>query len=343
MEEKLTFGKFISKKRKEAELTQRDLADQLFVTESAVSKWERGISYPDITLVSAICKTLGITEHELITASEDTMQRKVEKQAQRFRRIVDIYRKGFMFVYLSSLLICFICNLVIDHTLSWFFVVLGGEAIAFSLTVVPMLVEEYKGIKTLGAFYLSLNLLFIICRILYGGNWLIVTMLAVLLGFMIVFLPIILRQIRLPRNLEHHKTLLCFSVDTILIFVLVTVTTLFTSSINELFTVAYPVTIISLLLAWIYMLVIRYTNLNNQIKASICLAVGAVYVVFINDVLHIFTDGTAFKLLAVDFTRWNDLAYLDGNIKVVTGSIMIIASLILLIGGIASDSRRKNN
>jgi transcriptional regulator with XRE-family HTH domain len=44
MEEKLTFGKFISKKRKEAELTQRDLADQLFVTESAVSKWERGDS-----------------------------------------------------------------------------------------------------------------------------------------------------------------------------------------------------------------------------------------------------------------------------------------------------------
>ena len=343
MEEKLTFGKFISKKRKEAELTQRDLADQLFVTESAVSKWERGISYPDITLVSAICKTLGITEHELITASEDTMQRKVEKQAQRFRRIVDIYRKGFMFVYLSSLLICFICNLVIDHTLSWFFVVLGGEAIAFSLTVVPMLVEEYKGIKTLGAFYLSLNLLFVICRILYGGNWLIVTMLAVLLGFMIVFLPIVLRQIRLPRNLEYHKTLLCFSVDTILIFALVTVTTLFTSSINELFTVAYPVTIISLLLAWIYMLVIRYTNLNNQIKASICLAVGAVYVVFINEVLHIFTDGAAFKLLAVDFTRWNDLTYLDGNIKVITGLIMMIASLVLLIGGVASDSKRKNN
>ncbi|MDQ0360718.1 helix-turn-helix domain-containing protein [Breznakia pachnodae] len=343
MEEKLTFGKFISKKRKEAELTQRDLADQLFVTESAVSKWERGISYPDITLVSAICKTLGITEHELITASEDTMQRKVEKQAQRFRRIVDIYRKGFMFVYLSSLLICFICNLVIDHTLSWFFVVLGGEAIAFSLTVVPMLVEEYKGIKTLGAFYLSLNLLFVICRILYGGNWLIVTMLAVLLGFMIVFLPIVLRQIRLPRNLEHHKTLLCFSVDTILIFVLVTVTTLFTASVTELFAVAYPVTIISLLLAWIYMLVIRYTNLNNQIKASICLAVGAVYVVFINEVLHIFTDGAAFKLLAVDFTRWNDLTYLDGNIKVITGLIMMIAALVLLIGGVASDSKRKNN
>lgn len=69
MEEKITFGKFISKKRRELGLTQKELAENLYVTESAVSKWERGISYPDITLIAAICEQLKISEHELITSS----------------------------------------------------------------------------------------------------------------------------------------------------------------------------------------------------------------------------------------------------------------------------------
>lgn len=42
MEERNNFGKFIQTKRKEAGLTQHELADRLFITESAISKWERG-------------------------------------------------------------------------------------------------------------------------------------------------------------------------------------------------------------------------------------------------------------------------------------------------------------
>ena len=49
MEDKITLGKFIQSKRKELGLSQKDLAKELYVTESAVSKWERGVSYPDIT------------------------------------------------------------------------------------------------------------------------------------------------------------------------------------------------------------------------------------------------------------------------------------------------------
>lgn len=42
MDEKKSFGEYIRKKRQEAGLTQRGLAELLFVTESTVSKWERG-------------------------------------------------------------------------------------------------------------------------------------------------------------------------------------------------------------------------------------------------------------------------------------------------------------
>ena len=48
MIEKNMLGKFIRTKREEARLSQKQFAEQLFVTESAVSKWERGVNYPDI-------------------------------------------------------------------------------------------------------------------------------------------------------------------------------------------------------------------------------------------------------------------------------------------------------
>ena len=46
-----TFGEFFKEKRLEKKLTQKQLASQLFVTESTVSKWEKDVAHPDITLL----------------------------------------------------------------------------------------------------------------------------------------------------------------------------------------------------------------------------------------------------------------------------------------------------
>lgn len=59
-------GKFISLKRKEHSLTQEQFAEKLGVTNKAVSKWERGICYPDIALFEPICDILEISIEELI-------------------------------------------------------------------------------------------------------------------------------------------------------------------------------------------------------------------------------------------------------------------------------------
>lgn len=68
MESKKTFGEYIRERRKELGMTQKEFSERLYVTESAVSKWERGMSYPDITLLLDICAALDVTEHELLTA-----------------------------------------------------------------------------------------------------------------------------------------------------------------------------------------------------------------------------------------------------------------------------------
>ena len=91
MEKRENFGRYIKEKRKEAGLSQKELAKQLFVSESAVSKWERGLSYPDMTLVTSLCEILHVSEHELLTASDDMHQREIEEQSRGYLRILKGY------------------------------------------------------------------------------------------------------------------------------------------------------------------------------------------------------------------------------------------------------------
>ena len=57
------FGLFLKQKRQEKNLTQKQLANLLFVSESAVSKWEKNVSRPDIMLLPELAELLGVTEH----------------------------------------------------------------------------------------------------------------------------------------------------------------------------------------------------------------------------------------------------------------------------------------
>ena len=60
------FGVFLLQLRKEHGMTQKDLAERLFVSDKAVSKWERGLSLPDIALLQPIADTLDVTVTELL-------------------------------------------------------------------------------------------------------------------------------------------------------------------------------------------------------------------------------------------------------------------------------------
>ena len=84
---KESFGSFIKELRQNKKYTQQELADLLYLDVSAVSKWERGVSYPDITLIPKICEVLNIDEHELIKCSRDLEYQRIKEEAFRLKTI----------------------------------------------------------------------------------------------------------------------------------------------------------------------------------------------------------------------------------------------------------------
>ena len=79
-------GKLIAKLRKEKGLTQRELGEKVGVGFKAVSKWERGITCPDISIINELSKILGITSDELLTGKlnpEHTSNGKILKHSSK--------------------------------------------------------------------------------------------------------------------------------------------------------------------------------------------------------------------------------------------------------------------
>lgn len=77
----LKIGKYISDKRKRLGLTQRQLAEQLGMSDKSVSKWERGVCLPDVSVYSDLCLILGISINEFL-AGEDIPKENVMQKSE---------------------------------------------------------------------------------------------------------------------------------------------------------------------------------------------------------------------------------------------------------------------
>ncbi len=90
--DKAAFGHFLAQLRREKGMTQKELAATLYVSDKAVSKWERGLSVPDISLLVPLAEQLNVTVAELLQG------RRVEEE-RRFTReeTEDLIRKAVTF------------------------------------------------------------------------------------------------------------------------------------------------------------------------------------------------------------------------------------------------------
>lgn len=271
MQDKITFGKFIQSKRKEAGISQKVLAERLYVTESAVSKWERGISYPDITMISEICSALNITEHELCTASDDENQRKIVKMAKKYKLFIAVYNAILALGYLSAIIPCFIIFILKEHNTSKFCILLTSLMLSASLLNVPTFAAKNRGILTLASSYVSLTLLLLSGNVYSGGDWFFMAFLSVTLGLCIVFLPFIIRCDFISKYIGNNKSLICMAVDTVMILAVVAYGTL-KYGVWESFVTGIVAAACVLVLVWAIFAVIRYAKINIFLKSSAVLA-----------------------------------------------------------------------
>ena len=75
------FGNFIATARRDLGMTQQALADQLHVTDKAVSKWERGLCYPDLTMLENLATALGLTIGELMACEKQPVHEETDMRA----------------------------------------------------------------------------------------------------------------------------------------------------------------------------------------------------------------------------------------------------------------------
>ncbi len=125
-------GSFISEMRKTKKMTQKDLAQALGITDKAVSKWERGLSYPDISLLSRLADVLGVTVSELLDGEkEDTVPEVQEKKVEHVLQYADrtaerklrslkvIFADVFSLLLVLGILTCSICDLAVSGSFTW--------------------------------------------------------------------------------------------------------------------------------------------------------------------------------------------------------------------------------
>ena len=325
MTDKKTFGSFIRIKRTEKNLSQKDLAEMLFVTEGAVSKWERGISYPDITLIADICRVLEISEHELITASTDMDTRKMKQEARKFRTIRNTWFWLPTISYGVALITCFICNLAVNHTLSWFFVVLAALICAF--TFIPTTTSFFETNKLLAfsvSTYLSICLLLFTCAVYTNGlSWFLTAAIGVLMGYVVVFVPVLLVR----TNYARHRYIISFSV----LFVL-TVLMMMHIRIWQPFMLGNAM----LLAAYGFVPVIACAvictfRFNALLKAGICTAVIGITLYCANHVIATLFGPPDNKPYQVDFQNWEQC--LDGNVQFIMLMLFLFVSAVLFMIG----------
>ncbi len=113
--DKKKFGVFVASLRKEKGYTQKELAQKLFISDKAISKWETGISIPDTAILVPLADLLGVSVTELLRCEkmetvldraqvEDVVQTAIRYSDERNARTCEKAPK-WMLAYILSLLV----------------------------------------------------------------------------------------------------------------------------------------------------------------------------------------------------------------------------------------------
>lgn len=101
-------GEFIQQLRKEKGLTQKELAEQIGMSDKTISKWENGNSVPDTSMLVPLCKVLDISVNELLSCEKlppEDYSKKAEENIMMLMKEKEQQKKGSIFIGVALVLI----------------------------------------------------------------------------------------------------------------------------------------------------------------------------------------------------------------------------------------------
>ena len=151
-------GHFIAELRRTHQMTQKELAAKLDISDKAVSKWERGQSYPDILLLAPLSEILGITVMELLDgerAGQEAAETEtsvinaleyVGKTARsKIKLVQSILTAAFSIAILLGIFVVSIVDVAISGTFTWSLIPISACVFAWIIGF-PALKAGVKGI-----------------------------------------------------------------------------------------------------------------------------------------------------------------------------------------------------
>ena len=109
----IKIGKYIAEKRKALGLTQKQLAEKLNMSDKSVSKWERGICLPDVSIYMELCSILRISINEFLAGEDIGAENVIEKSDSNLIQITKKFKNN------SCCSNCFCSNCLCDP---WHFI-----------------------------------------------------------------------------------------------------------------------------------------------------------------------------------------------------------------------------
>ena len=338
------FGEFLKQKRCEKNLTQKDLAQMLFVSESAVSKWEKNVAHPDITLLPKLSSILDVSEHELITASIDNNARIEKAQAKKWKTLSLSWNLFFYICYGLALITCFTVNLAVNKTLDWFWIVFCSLLLSFTFTTLPQFIKKHKLIFLPLSMFLSLCLLLGVCAIYTKGEWFFIPVVSVLLALIIIFTPIYISKYKIFAKIRKFNDFISLAVEFIFLNLLLIVIDLYTVS-NWYINLALPICL-SIYLIINLLISVRFLKLNKLIKTSIIL--------FMINILYCLTplcvksnnpdlqkEFDSLNIFSANFTNWSSELAIERNIHLIVFLTILLTSIMFFIFGLIKQIKKE--
>ena len=115
--DQIKIGSFIAETRKQKNMTQRQLADTLAISDKTVSKWERGKGLPEVSLMRPLCEALDITVNDLLsgqTVTDTDYKKKAEENMMDLMKENQENKQRFVLSMVCGVItIVAVCSLVV--------------------------------------------------------------------------------------------------------------------------------------------------------------------------------------------------------------------------------------